>query len=171
MRLKILIILLLPFMLTQCSLWYKITKKESKYYTAEELILLEKTTAVSGFSYGFDPDLKLDYIYIAGNYSDKELNAKSKELRTLLAKYDYNQIESFYEKIFRLKTIIEWNMNYYSKKKKWAEHTLIKDYILPDTEKYVEMYEKNLLLINRSYKDTIEERKKQIKSDVDKELS
>ncbi len=171
MRLKILIILLLPFMLTQCSLWYKITKEESKYYTAEELVLLEETTAVSGFSYGFDPDLKLDYVYIAGNYSDKELDAKSKDLRTLLAKYDYNQVESFYEKIFRLQTIIEWNMNYYSKKKKWPEQTLIQDYILPDTKKYVEIFEKNLLLINRSYKNIIDERKKQIKSDVDKELS
>lgn len=171
MRLKFLIILLLPFMLTQCSLWYKITKKESKYFSTEELVLLEKTTAVSGFSYGFDPDLKLDYIYVAGTYSDKELNAKSKALREVLTQYDYDQIESFYEKIFRLQSILEWNMNYYNKKEKWGEHTLIKTYILPDTEKYVEMYEKNLLLINRSYKDTIEERKKQIKSNVDKELS
>lgn len=171
MRLKILIILLLPFMLTQCSVWYNLTKKESKYYSPDELVLLEETTAVSGFSYGFDPDLKLDYIYVAGTYSEKELDAKSKAMRGVLTKYEYDRIESFYEKIFKLKSIIEWNMNYYKKKEKWEKYTLIKTYILPDTEKYVEMYEKNILLINRSYKDIIEERKKQIKANVDKELS
>lgn len=92
-------------------------------------------------------------------------------MRGVLTKYEYDRIESFYEKIFKLKSIIEWNMNYYKKKEKWEKYTLIKTYILPDTEKYVEMYEKNILLINRSYKDIIEERKKQIKANVDKELS
>ena len=171
MRLKILIILLLPFMLTQCSVWYNLTKKESRYYSPDELVLLQETTAVSGFSYGFDPDLELDYIYVAGTYSAKELDAKSRAMRDVLTKYEYDRIKSFYEKIYRLKSIIEWNMNYYKKKEDWEKYTLIKTYILPDTEKYVEMYEKNIQLINRSYKDIIEERKKQIKSDVDKELS
>ncbi len=171
MKLKILIILILPFMLMQCSLWYNLTKKESKYYSPDELALLQETTSVSGFGYGFDPDLDLDYVYVAGTYSAKELEAKAKAMRDVLIKYDSKRSVAFYEKLFRLKSIIEWNMNYYNKKETWEKYTLIKKYILPDTEKYVEMLEKNILLIDRNYSGIIEERKKQIKSNVEKELS
>jgi len=171
MRLKLIIILLLPLMFTQCSVWYNLTKKESKYYTQDEIVLLQETTSASGFSYGFDPDLDLDYIYIAGTYSDKELAAKEKAQRDVISAYETERVTAFYEKIFRLKSIIEWNMNYYKKKEKWEEYTLLKTYILPDTEKFVEMLEKNLLLINRDYRNIIEKRKKKISADVEKELS
>lgn len=171
MKLKILFILLLPLMLVQCSVWYNLTKKESRYYTPDELIILQETTSVAGFGYGFDPDLDLDYIFVAGIYSAKELEAKSKALRDVLVKYDSKRSVAFYEKIFRLQSIIEWNMNYYEKKEKWEKYTIIKKYILPDTEKYVEMLEKNIRLIDRNYSGIIEERKKQIKSNVEKELS
>lgn len=171
MKLKILIILLLPLMLVQCSIWYNLTKKESKYYTPDELVMLQETTSAGGFSYGYDPDLDLDYIFVAGTYSAKELEAKSKAMRDVLIKYDNKRVVAFYEKIFRLQSIIEWNMNYYEKKEKWEKYTLIKKYILPDIEKYTEMLEKNILLIDKDYRGIIEERKKQIKSNVEKELS
>ncbi len=171
MRLKLIIVLLLPLMFSQCSVWYNLTKKESKYYTPDELVLLKETTSAAGFSYGYDTNLDLDYIYIEGTYSDKELAAKEKAQRDIISAYEIERVTAFYEKIFRLKSIIQWNMNYYEKKEKWAEYTLIKKYILPDTEKFVEILEKNLLLINRSYRDIIEERKKKINSDVDTELS
>jgi hypothetical protein len=158
-------------MFAQCSVWYNLTKKESNYYTPDEIVLLKETTSAAGFSYGYDPDLDLDYIYIAGNYSDKELAAKEKAQRDILSSYETERVTAFYEKIFRLKSIIEWNMNYYGKNEKWEERTLIKKYILPDTVKFVEILEKNLLMINRDYRNIIEERKKKISSNVDKELS
>lgn len=158
-------------MFAQCSVWYNLTKKESEYYTPDEILILKETTSSAGFSYGFDPDLDLDYIYIAGTYSEKELSSREKSMREVMSSYETDRVTAFYEKIFRLKTIIEWNMNYYHKEEEWEKFTLIKKYILPDTVKFVEMLERNLLLINRDYRNIIDERKKTIISNVDKELS
>ena len=69
--------------------------------------------------------------------------------------------------MFRLKEIITWNMNNAQKDGEWDDYTLISKYILPDTEKYVEMLEKNVILIDQNYKRTIEERKGEIKKQVE----
>ncbi|HQO39344.1 MAG TPA: hypothetical protein PK986_02640, partial [Spirochaetota bacterium] len=77
---KRIIPLLLPLLLIlNCSTWYQLTKKESRYYTEEEKLILEATTAAVDFRYGFDPSLELDYVYKAGTFSEKELTDKNKK--------------------------------------------------------------------------------------------
>ena len=165
---KRIIPLLLPlFLILNCSTWYQLTKKESRYYTEEEKLILEATTAAVDFRYGFDPSLELDYVYKAGTFSEKELTDKNKKMLEVLRKIDREKVVAFYEKMFRLKEIITWNMNNAQKDGEWDDYTLISKYILPDTEKYVEMLEKNVILIDQNYKRTIEERKGEIKKQVE----
>jgi hypothetical protein len=160
--------LLLPLLLIlNCSTWYQLTKKESKYYTEEEKLILEATTAAIDFGYGFDPSLKLDYVYKAGIFSEKEIADKNKKMLEVLRKIEKEKVVAFYEKMFRLKEIITWKMNNAQKDREWDDYTLISKYILPDTEKYVEMLEKNVILIDQNYKKTIEERKGEIKKQVE----
>ena len=164
------IFLLLPVLLLQCSTWYQLTKKESKYYTEEEKQILEAATSAVDFRYGFDPNLELDYVYKAGTFSEKELADKNKKMLEVLRKFDKQKVVAFYEKMFRLKEIITWNMNNAQKDKEWDDYTLISKYILPDTENYVEMLEKNVILIDQNYKNTIQERKGEIRKQVEAEL-
>lgn len=164
---KSLLILLIPAVIfTQCTTWYRLTKKESKYYTPAEMIILTETTAAADFRYGFDPDLKLDYVYMAGSFSASEIALKEKKLRDTLLKFKTEEVILFYEKIYRLTEILTWNMNDYKKDKDWAEATLIEKYLLPDTKKFLEMLEKNVIIIDVKYRTTIEERKRIIKQEV-----
>lgn len=167
---KRLVFLLLPVFFLQCSTWYQLTKKESKYYTEEEKQILEVTTAAVDFRYGFDPTLELDYVYKAGTFSEKELEDKNRKMLEVLRGIDKAKAVAFYEKMFRLKEIITWRMNEAQQDKEWNDYTLISKYILPDTEKYVEMLEKNVILIDQNYKNIIQERKGEIKKQVQMEL-
>ena len=168
---KRLVFILLPLFLLQCSLWQQITRKESTFYTEEEKQILEVSTAAIDFRYGFDPSLELDYVYRAGNFTDKELEGKSKRLLEALKKFDREKVVAFYEKMYRLKEILAWNMNNAQQEKEWDDYTLLSKYIIPDTEKFVEMLEKSVILIDQNYKKTIEERKAGIKKQVEAELA
>lgn len=168
---KKLILLIMPlFFLIQCSMWYKITKSESKLYTPQEKTILDETTMAMDFRYGFEPDLELDYIYMAGNFSQKELDAREKIMKDILLKHKPEEVVAFYEKIYRLIEILSWNAEYYRKKEKWTKAILIEKYLLPDSKKYFEMLEKNVILIDVNYRKTIEERKRIIKQQVIEDL-
>lgn len=168
---KSIILLLIPvLLLTQCTTWYRLTKKESKYYTSAEKIILADTTSAIDFRYGFDPDLKLDYIYMAGNFSTSEFLLKEKQLKDALLKYKAEEVIAFYEKIYRLTEILTWHMNDYKEDEEWAEATLIEKYLIPDTKKFLEILEKNVILIDVQYRNIIEERKRVIKEEVVKDL-
>ncbi len=168
---KKLALLLIPLLLIEgCSTWYMLTKKESKYYTPLEMNILVETTTAADFRFGFDPDLELDYIYMAGKFSDQELAAKEKKLKEVLMNYKTEEVVSFYEKIYRLTEILTWNMNNYRSDHDWAEATLIEKYLLPDTHKFLEMLEKNVILIDVKYRTILEERKRVIKEQVIKDL-
>lgn len=164
---KSLLLLIIPALIfTQCTTWYRLTKKESKYYTPAEMIILAESTSAVDFRYGFEPHLELDYIYMAGNFSASELAVKEKKLRDVLLGYKTDDIVIFYEKIYRLTEILAWYMNDYKEDEEWAEATLIEKYLLPDTKKFLEMLEKNVILIDVNYRTTIEERKRIIQKEV-----
>jgi len=167
---KKLLILLLPLFMLNCGLWYSFTKKESTYYTEEEKVMLDATTAAIDFRYGFDPGLELDYVYRAGNFPDRELEGKSKKMLEALKQFDKQKVVAFFEKMFRLKETLSLRMKEAEKDEEWEDYTLLQKYILPDMEKYIEMLEKNVLLIDRDYKNTIEERKGAIKKQVESGL-
>jgi len=164
-------LLLIPVLiLTQCSTWYKLTRKESDYYTPAELKILIDVTDAADFRYGFDPDLELDYIYMAGKFSSSELASKETKMKDTLSKYSRDELINFYEKIYRLTEILAWNIKDYKADEDWAEATLIEKYLLPDTLKFHEMLEKNVIRIDEKYRSIINQRKKVIREQVIREL-
>ncbi len=157
MRIKIIMLMILPLLLVECksSLWNQITKKESKLYTDSELIMLDEVTASIDFKYGFEPDLELDYVFKAGKFTDKEIEAKAPEMKKVLVKYKPEEIIAFYGKIVQLKNVQTSEMNYHRQKKNWENATYIEKYILPESEMFLDILEKNMIQINSSYGDEI----------------
>ncbi|PKL16439.1 MAG: hypothetical protein CVV49_16235 [Spirochaetae bacterium HGW-Spirochaetae-5] len=157
MRIKILLIMILPLLLVECksTLWNAITKKESKLYTDSELIMLEEVTASIDFRYGFEPDLKLDYVFKAGRFTDKEIQSKAPEMKKVLAKYKPEEIISFYGKIVQMRDAHVSEMNEYRQDEDWNDATYIEKYILPEAELFLDILEKNMMQINSSYGDEI----------------
>ncbi|MCL1832920.1 MAG: hypothetical protein FWG49_00300 [Leptospirales bacterium] len=165
MRTKILIITILPLLIFGCtsSIWIAITKKESKLYTKnEKLILIDAASAVN-YGYGFDPDLLIDYLFIAGKFTDKEITARSPEMKKAMAKYNADEIVSFYEKTVRLKETLIWKIDNLTKNKKWINATYIQRELLPEAELFLSILEKNVIQINPQYGLNIEAKKSAIK--------
>jgi len=166
MRIKLLIILLLPMMLLECqtAAWNMLSRKNSKLFPDADQVMLREVTSSVDFKFGYDPDLEMDYVYKAGIYPDKDIIAKSPEMKKILLKYDSKEIVAFYEKIVQLKENQIWKMNFYTKRKKWVDSTYIQKYPLPETELFLEVLEKNIIQIDTSYGSDIEKRKIEIKN-------
>ncbi len=172
MRIKLLTLMILPLMLLECnsSFWIMISKKESKLFSETEKVMLDETTSSINFKYGFDPDIEIDYVFINGKFTDKEITAKSPAMEKILLKHDVKEIELFYEKIIQVREIQVWKMNYFIKKKNWANSNYIQKHILPETELYLGILEKNVIKIDAAYAAELDERKSKIKTNVDARL-
>jgi len=168
MRIKLLMIMILPLLLIECqtSIWTVLSRKDSKLYSEVEKIMLHETTLSVDFKYGYDPDLEIDYVYKAGTFTDKEIIAKSQDMKKVLLKYNSKQIISFYEKIFQLKETQIWKMNYFREKKNWVNSTFIQKYTLAEAELFHDILEKNVIQINAEYNEKIVKRKNEIKKFV-----
>lgn len=168
MRTRLLIIMILPMLLLECqtSIWTMLTKKESKLFLESEKSIIADTTSSINFQYGYDPELEMDYVYKAGIFTDKDITSKAPEMKKALLKYKTGEIIPFFEKIVQLKEIQVWKMNLYRGKKKWADATYIQKYILPDTEIYFDILQKNVLEIDADYSRKIDQRKDEIKKAV-----
>jgi hypothetical protein len=173
MKSKILIITILPLLLFGCqsSIWIFLTKKESKLYTAKERIILIDTTSAVNYDYGFDPDLLMDYLFIAGKFTDKEITARSPEMRKAMQKHNPADIISFYEKIIQLQQSQIWKAENLTKNKKWINATYIQKEFLPETELFLSMLEKNVIQMNPQYALNIEERKNTIRRNTIRRLN
>jgi hypothetical protein len=150
----------------QSAIWIALTKKESKLYTEKEKIILMDTTSAVNYSYGYDPDLRMDYLFIAGKFTDKEITAKSPEMKKAMLKYNPDEITSFYEKIVRLQETQFWKIDNLTKNKKWINVTFIQNEFLPETELFLSILEKNVIQTNPQYALNIENRKDAIKKNT-----
>jgi len=174
MRTKILIITILPLLIFGCqsSVWMWLTKKESKLYTEKERIILIDTTSAINYGYGYDPDLYVDYLFIAGDFTDKEITAKSPEMKKAIVKYNPDEIISFYEKTVQLKETLIWKIDNLTKEGKktknrqWINATYVEKVLLPGSELFLSILEKNVIQMNPSYGLDIENRKSAIKKNT-----
>lgn len=164
--------MMLPLLLLECqsSIWIMLTRKDSKLFSEVEKLMIADTTSTINFQYGYDPDLEMDYVYKAGVFTDKDITAKSPEMKKALLKYKTDEIISFFEKIVQLKETQVWKMNLFRERKKWANATYIQKYTLPDTEMYFNILEKNVLEIDANYSGIIDKRKEEIKKAVAEKL-
>ncbi len=165
MNKKIITFLLVPLFLVQCATYYRFFKSESKFFTEGEKVILAKTTAAIGFKSGFDPDLKLDFVYSHSSVKEGAVK-KQKDLKDVLQSLKAEDVTAFYEKIFRLKRLIEYTMDETKKDEDWNDYTHIKKYILPSFVIYFNLLEKSVLQVVPEYGKTIERRKEFIDAEV-----
>jgi mannose/fructose/N-acetylgalactosamine-specific phosphotransferase system component IIB len=125
--------------------------------------MISETTSSIDFKFGYDPDLEIDYVFKAGTFTDSEVNAKSPEMKKILLKYNSKEIISFYEKIFQMKEIQIWKMNYFRNKKNWVNSTYLQKYTLPEMEQFYIILENNVIQIDPVYSGNIEKRKTVLK--------
>lgn len=163
-------ILTLCLLLTQCTTWYRLTRKDSKLWNESDIKILTSVAETIEFRPGFDPYLDLDYIYMAGNFTKEEIAIKEKKLKEALSPFKSDEVIDFYEKVLYALEVLRWYAEDYKKDEKWHEVTYIEKYLLPDTQKFSEMLEKNILLLFPDYGKVIKEKKEAIKSRVIKEL-
>jgi hypothetical protein len=157
--------MILPVLLLECRTmsWSELTRKNSSLYSDIEKIMIEETTTAVDFKYGYDPDLDLDYVFKAGTFTDKDIAAKSPEMKKVLLKYKPKEIISFYEKTFLLKESQLLKMNRFRDRKKWVNTTYIQKYTLPEAEQFLDILEKNVIQIDSAYSAKIEKRKTDLK--------
>lgn len=161
--------MLVPLFLAQCATYYRIFKKESEYFTAREKVILEKTTDAIGFGSGFDPDLKIDYVFSHSTVKGKA-EKKKPLMEKALAGFKSEEVTAFYEKMFRMKLIIEYKMEDARKDEDWNEYTHMKKYILPSYRIYFEMLEESVATAVPGYTKTRDKRKALIRAEVKKEF-
>jgi hypothetical protein len=165
MRIKHLILLILPVLLTDCqgSLLTTLTRKDTRLFNESQIAVLKDTTAAIDYKYGFDPDLEIDYVFKAGTIPDREITAKSPQMKKILQENYLKDAVTFYEKIFEMKETQIWKMTQLREKKKWTDTTYIQKYILPETELYLDILEKNIIQLDTAYGEKIEKRKSELK--------
>jgi len=167
---KVIALLVLCLALTQCTTWYRLTRKDSKLWNQSDIAILTSVAEAIEFRAGFDPYLDLDYIYMAGNFTKEEIAVKEKKLKEVITSFKSEDVIAFYEKVFSIVEILKWYAEDYKNDEEWNEATYIEKYLLPDTDRFSEMLEKNIIIINPDYSKIIEERKRVIKDRVKKDL-
>jgi len=173
------ILILLACLLANCSTYYRMFGEKSTYFTDEEKALLGRISQSLDYDYGFDVDLKVDYVF-SYTYLEKEIPeneklkketvAKDKNLNNALKGYSRDSVKAFYEKIYKLRCINSHWMNYYKEKKDWKNYTYLEKYILPSVVTFTDLLEKNVIQADKAYAAGIEQRKKEIEKQAELEI-
>jgi hypothetical protein len=160
MRMRTIIIIMLVTAVTGCS---ALTKKESDFFNSNEIKMLEATTSVIGYDYGYDSEPDLDYVFTY-KYSEKGVKNKPGKLGGALEGFDKSSLVRFYEKVYilRFKTIKVRGK--YRENREWKEYTHVDKYLLPSLEKYIQLLEKQVLVKAPDYRSRIASRKKEIEA-------
>lgn len=169
MRIKLLLIMILPLLLIECQSFSlsDLNRKKSVLFTDTEKVMADETSAAIDFKYGYDPDLEMDYVFKSGNLTEQNISSKSPEMKKVMAKYSTKEILSFYEKAFQMKEIQVWKMNYLRNRKNWTNTTYIEKYMLPVMEQYFAILENNVLPIDPYYTEKLGKRKVYLQKLVD----
>jgi len=142
-------------------------KKESTYYKKNEKVLLNKITADINFSYGFDGDVELDYIFPQNERFGTEAII-DKRLNKSLKKYKTADIIKFYETMYRLQCMYDIKIAKYKKSKNWKMYTHVNKYLYPPLVTFLKVLEKKVGILNPPYKEKLKKRKKVIKDSLKK---
>jgi len=149
-----------------CASFYRLFPGQgSTFYDKSEVELLKLTTKAMDFDYGYDADLELDYVFPLYEGFDT-FKPADRELEKALAAVDVRSIITFNEKIYRLKKVTENRMAMYRDAKDWKAYTFLSKYIAPAVEYYAEQIEKQAIKRDPSYRQVLDERKRQVEEDM-----
>jgi hypothetical protein len=161
-------LVILAFIITGCdiqSIYFSITREKSDYFTEEEKVILNATTAALGFDNGYDPDMDIDYVN-SFKHSTPITRAARAKMRAQLAKLDRETLTSYYEKIYGLVVMTKERVYYYKKMQDWSNHTFTKKYLLPPLMDYFNILEDYLFKVNREYAENSKKKKKVLRKKV-----
>ena len=144
-----------------CPAFYSINKKESKLYTAEQTVILEKTTKALEYDFAYDPDVNLDYIF-EFNKNKRDLAKAERELNKTADTIKLETFINFYEKIYSLKLLTQIRLEEYRSDEEWKYVTYIEKYLLPPLNGYLASLEKYVANKDREYGKTLPEKKKAV---------
>lgn len=165
-----LLILILTLAVFNCTYYHRAFKKDSQFFTESEIKLLAETTGPLTFGYGYDTVVELDYVFTYP-YTKQDFKKKVNAFNALLSKYDKDEIVSFYEKIFYLKSITSEQMLMDEKNKKWKSYTYLKEYLLPPLEEYTALLEQGIINAHPSIKESVEQKKVVLIDEAQKEVA
>ncbi len=158
MKKRAMLVIILIAAITGCS---ALVKKESNFFSGEEIEILKATTQAIGYDYGYDSEPDLDYVF-SHSYSDKDVKGRLLKIKKALDRFDNSSLIKFYEKVYilRFKTIKVQGK--YRELKEWKYYTHVNKYLLPSLEKYLQLLEEQLLVKVPEYRTRIATRKKEI---------
>jgi len=131
-----------------------IFKNESKRYSKEDIVILDRTISEINYTRGYDTELKLDYI-VSTSLSERDLSKKEPQITAILRGYSAEAIMSFFGKVYSLKVETANLMAKKEKKKKWKEYTYLSKYLYPPLERYTEFIERCIVRTDREYAEKI----------------
>jgi hypothetical protein len=142
-----------------CPAFFALNKKESKFYTPEETIILEKTTKALEYDFAYDPDINLDYIFEFSR-TKKDIPKNEKEFSKVIDTIKTDSLISFYEKIYSLKIQTLIKLEEYKIDESVKYITYLEKYILPPLNSYFSVLEKYVVIRDNNYSKSLPARKK-----------
>lgn len=128
-------------------MYFAMSRGVSDYYSEEQQALLEKTTAAAGYSFGYDEDIDLNYVFEAAPDKISAKPAYNREVRQAFTAAGEKKSTDFFERILYLRELTKATMAKYEKFERWTEYTNIKVYLLPPLEGYISVLQKEFLSI------------------------
>jgi hypothetical protein len=180
-RLKPLLILIIAF--TSCQI---LPLKENDYYTRQQMEMIEKTSDSINLGFGFDSRIDINYFFFKTEMENEGKTAfggitPSEEIEGE-AQFDkdritnsytkainqYNDTEQadFYERVYRLYSMIEYLQDYYRRNKKWRLFNLMRLELYPATRYYMDITEYHFKTNKPQLYNVLVKRKSEIKKDA-----
>ena len=147
---KIIGICIIPLLLLQCSIYRSIFKSESTRFSAEDIVILDRTISEINYVRGFNSDLKIDYI-ISTSLSERDLPKREPQMAAILRGYSAEAVMSFFENIYSLKVETASLITQKEKSKKWTDYTYLSKHLYPPLEIYVDFMERCIVRTNKDF--------------------
>jgi hypothetical protein len=126
-----------------CSLYYAMTRVDSKFYNDGQKKLLWEICDISGYGTGFDEDMSLDYFFIKNQSKVAAKNTERAVRDALKSAGEKDSVELF-ERILYLHELTLYVMKYHENIENWSGYTYLNKYILPPLENYEALLQKNV---------------------------
>lgn len=137
----------------------------NKYYTENELLLLEKSLNTLEYGYGYDYELELHYIY-SYSYSKDNLDKKEKAFAEIINNANFKTVIDLYEKVLKVQALTDYKMNKYKAEPRWKYYTFIKTDLYDTLNNYSSLLLKYILKKKPAMAEFFEMKKNSIKIEI-----
>ncbi len=144
-----------------CPAFFGFNKKESKHYTPEEIVILEKTTKALDYDFAYDPDVNLDYIFEFSR-TKKDAAKNEKEFAKVIETIKPTSYIIFYEKLYSLKLLTQMQLEDHKNDENWKYTIYIEKHLLPPLNSFIEIIEKYIATKDKDYGKALPAKKKLI---------